>query len=29
VVFLEDAWGIRLEYHKAHKPFSVSINFLI
>jgi hypothetical protein len=29
VVFLDDAWGIRLEYHQVHKPFSVSMNLPI
>jgi hypothetical protein len=29
VVFLEDAEGIHLECHQAHKPFSISMNLLI
>jgi hypothetical protein len=29
MVFLEDAWDIRLEYHQVHKPFKISINLLI
>jgi hypothetical protein len=29
VVFLEYASCIRLEYHKVHKPFSISMNLLI
>jgi hypothetical protein len=29
VVFLEDAWDIRLEYHQVHKAFLISLNLLI
>jgi hypothetical protein len=29
MVFLEDAWGIHLECHQFHRPFSISVNLLI
>jgi hypothetical protein len=29
VVFLEDAWGIRLQYRQVHKPFSISMSLYI
>jgi hypothetical protein len=29
VVFLEDAWCIRLEYHQVQKPFSISMSLVI
>jgi hypothetical protein len=29
VIFLEDAWVIRLEYNQVHKPIAILMNLLI